>query len=886
MTEYVNGYSGTSDLYQWTQGHFPMGTALTEMLAPLAGSIFGTNFMPLLNMFRVNRQDRPFYEADTAMTLGLRNQFRQMTGGKPSTSGFQAFGRAIASYFMDDKGLAESALTQAARATGAGSYAFGTGGLSMADISGRWNTARYGSYNQNLVELMSGVYNMDFDPNLSKGQRQMMMAGMLRTDSTMLRDYAAMRRAADRLGYGGAWKQDQGFDRNLEDLRSAINQKGATDDATESLKKLVDRLDNTRKSIEAFGEAANTWGRVLRTDANTAMQRMQNLLGSDAFAMFRGNEAALAEMGLNVKHVGGMTGRGSDSVLALAAEAGKYLMARGGPADAAVSVATNAMMQSHGMAGYRVTQEGADKMMTRFMADAQTSDAGYLYFGGYQRFAEQQIAKGSKLSQRDMIRQWDQIVARNGLHVQTLNRALGLNYDINGYAAASQGDFGRDARVQQNGFNMLSFGNARIETMNRILLEGGVRNVNGSQMTYADVRRMSQRAGMDVMDLMGTSQDEFNYRVNQIQDPRLRQTVIRFRSRFGEAFRTMQRNNPGGLGALANSTANEAAAFLSDTNYQRSVRMDQQRERRAQISQGISGKTMMKSVGDMIRSNPNFSIGDILAAAGGDDMTYEELDAIHTIGADKETRAAVGQRLQQLGRSANAEQNAFFKETLAERMKKFAQMRNAKNADGTRKFSDDQAYYGSGLSRLLGGRMDSNGRIRMEEGTDVRSEEFQNDFNKWKDDKRQKAALMENTAKASFDKDLSQLNLVEKAELASRLALADIGKEEAGKKGGNKALSTWYRVALEGKVGSYVPGSGEAVPDSVQQAYEEARKAKINTSDFEKRKAEYMEQMGVQNDQASTAAIMAQVAEQVVKTISSTFGKGGSDAFNVRDMTP
>lgn len=882
MTEgirYGNGYGATSDLWQGLQKYAPTTTGMVEMFAPMLNGMFGMEIMPILNMFRVNRQDRPFYEADTSMTIGLRNQFRNMTGGQPSATGFQSFGRALASYFMDDKGLAESAVSRAAYSSGAATYAFGTGGRSLADVTGGWNGARLGSYNENLVGLMSSVYNTGFDPNVTKGQRQMMLAGMMRGDSTLVRDYASMRRLADEAGVGRSWDSKVGLEENLGNLRKAIDQKGTTDEATESLKKLVDRLDNTRKSIEAFGEAANTWGRVLRTDASTAMQRMQNLLGSDAFSMFQGNEAALTEMGLNVKHVGGITGRGSDSVLALASEAGRYLMSTGGPADTAVNVATNAMLQSNGMSGYRVTQEGADKMMTRFMADAQRTDASYLYFGGYQRFAEQQIARGSKLSQQEMIRQWDQVVNRNGLNVQTLNRALGLNYDINGYATASLGDFGRYAAVQQNGFGLYTYGRARVEAMNNILLNGGVRNRDGSQMTYQNVRQLSRAAGTDVMELLGTNPEEFNRRVNQIGDAGTRREVIRFRSRFGEAFRTTQRNNPNLLGSLRSSTANEAAAFLSDTNYERYVKADKQRELRAQISRGISGKNMAKSIGDLIRSNPNFTLGDVLSAAGGDDLSFQELDVIQSLTADRDMQDSVGRQLQAIGRTSTPEQGAFIRESL----KKFGTLSNARDEKG-RLYSKDRAYKESGLADILGGAI-VDGKLVQVGGLEATPDKFKQAFGKWKAGKAETSGVMRTISKASFGKDLKNLNIIDKGVLAERMALYDIAAEQYEKSGSDVARKMDPRLK---DLYLQMSASSENAFDKkrINAAYEEAKKAKINTTDLEKRKEQYMEQMGVQNDQASTAAILAQVADQVVRTIISTFGSGGSNALNVIDKTP
>ena len=80
------GYNSTSDIYQWLQGAAPVSTGFAEMLAPLVGAMTGVDVMPVLNMLRFNRQDRPFYEADWSMSRQMRDRFRNMTAGEPSST--------------------------------------------------------------------------------------------------------------------------------------------------------------------------------------------------------------------------------------------------------------------------------------------------------------------------------------------------------------------------------------------------------------------------------------------------------------------------------------------------------------------------------------------------------------------------------------------------------------------------------------------------------------------------------------------------------------------------------------------------------------------------------------------------------------------------------
>lgn len=869
MTE---AYNSRSELWEGIAANNPMLAMLLDTLAPVISNMTGFDMMPMLNILRFNRQDRPFYEADTAMAMGMRNQFRTMTSGNPSQTKMQAIGRSLMSYFIDDKALAERAVSQTAMRNGGGMYAFGTGGWSMADVTGGWDRRMYGSYNERLVEFMAGVYNTGLDPNISKGQRQMMAAGVLRADNSLLKTYAEARNMASLLGVSMPDSLDK-----LGDLRQQVRNSVRTgrfgeEEAIEKFDKLIERLEKANKSIELFGEAANTWGRILKTDANTAMQKMQAVLGGDAFASFMGNEQTLNAMGLGLKHVGGVTGRGVNSAMAMVSQAGTYLLAKGGPADTAINVGTMAMMESMGMAGYRVSGESADRMMLQFNADLQTSDASYIYFGGYQQYATQQLRAGRTTPQSQMIREWDQIVRRTGLNVNGINRALGVNWEIGEYAAASQLNFARDAAVMPNGFNLLVYGQGQRELMNNVFINGNVRNANGSQMTYDDVQRLSQAAGMDVMELINTNQTVFSERLRQIVDPRIRNQIISLRTNFENAWNMTRRNNPGVLGSMANYSANEAAAFLSSTALKRSYALDRQRKARIEISKGISGKTMFKSIGDMIRTNANFTLGDILVAAGSEDPSYESLDAINRIATDPETKKELVSRFQALAASEDDETRAFFKEVTSDFIK----------MSGDKSIGLADAYKRT-LGNVIGGEIDSNtGRLRFASFGDDEdiSDRYNRRLEQWREDRQKKAEAMKTISTASLGKDLTQLNATEKMNLAERMALFDMGQDALQNENkydskSRDALGAYRKAVLEGK--------GK---DAIEEAYKAVKNAKVNTAEFEEKKAAYMEQMGIGKDQASYAAIIAQVAEQVVGAFKATFATGGGASINVRDMTP
>lgn len=876
------GYNSTSDIYQWLQGAAPVSTGFAEMLAPLVGAMTGVDVMPVLNMLRFNRQDRPFYEADWSMSRQMRDRFRNMTAGEPSSTNIQMVGRALGAYFLDDKGMAERALNVVAQHTGAGLYAFGTGGLSVADVSGGWNVGAHGRYNDNLVALMADTYNMGFDRNVSKGQRQMLMAGMLRSDRTLLQDYAQARDLA-----GGRWDFRNGLE-GIGELREKLNNTEITDRETEALKKLVDRLDNTRKSLEAFGEAANTWGRVLRTDAQTAMTRMQGLMGGDVYAMFRGNEGALTNLGLAVKHVGGMTGLGDRGMTAAIQEAGKYLMAIGGPAESAVNVATNSMLMSYGMAGYRVTQESAEKQMMRFVAGLTKSDAGSVYFGGYQKFREQQMLRGIRMSSADALRTWDAVMERDGISVRTVNRLLGTDMNISDLTAAAQMNFARDAMASPNASARLMYNQARRERMNNILMVGNVRNANGTQMTFDDVRRMSQMAGMDVVDLANTNETEFMRRSANIANPYARQMARRFRFQLEGAINLARSQHPDVLGEQRGESTNEIMASLSDTQYNRYLALDRQKALRSQISRTIGGKGLFGAITDLMRGNANFTLGDIAVAAGGNDLSYEVLDVLNSATpVDEETRSFMAKRFDALANNENPERKAHFQSRVSE----FNKLLQLRGKNGKALYTAEAAWNASGMENITGVRIE-NGKFKAAEqesnASNIRGEDsaYKEDFDQWKqENKDMKTARQDILARSFKGKKVSDLTYDEKVEYAERMALADMGRAEMKKgKRGNADLANWWMATISGKI----DGTNMWRRDDAHytEFYKQAKEAKAGSVEFEEKKSRYLEELGVSKDQAGTAAMLAGVAKQVVETLISTFSGVGdnSKAINVREV--
>lgn len=812
------GYNLYGDEYNQANKMFPQGMGILELLGAIT---YGTSadINPYLNIFRYNRQDRIFAQSDQILGSQMIRGFRNETGREPSNTPFGAIGRALGSYIGDDKVLAEKALRQAAVATGAGSYAFGTGGRSMADLYNNWGID--GKASEALVGMMSTFYNSDRDPNLNKGQRNMLLANMLESDPYLLQDY-----------------------------RKAVRELKATDDKGgmgADLEDFGDKLKDVKKSLEEFGAAANNWGRLLKTDAIDAMQKVGDLLGGAAFGSFYGNEQALADMASNIKHVGGITGRGAETALAMVQQAGVLLKQAGGPADTAVNVGTYAMLESSGLAGWRTTQEEADKAALQMNANFQKSEAGGLFFGGYSEYLRKN--SGSGKSAQELQREWTDLIRDRGLSVSSVNEILGENYGVGNYRIFAKRGDARDFAASSNEFSLMALQGSREETLNLLSLMSGDERLSASR-----IDQLSKETRTDVLRLasMSYNQRQKEYQRNNVSEANQRR-IEDFSNAFAD--RMQAALDTGALGITGDYET--WARMYSTTHIENVRRMDEQKDIRTKISRATSGKGIAGILNDVVQNNTNFAIGDILAALGGDELSGEAIDEAFRLNSTKEVRDQVIQNISNLG---NEEDISIYKKTINRFLKKAAN--NALTKEDYQDLADiglDYHKYTDRSGKEIEELTTNQGGISEERIRELK----ERDKKRTEEEKKDNETLLNKMTKDEKGEDLTGMKGVQsKMKYASYQAMLNLARdyvETAGKEDEDAKIAQQYIAAVK---------SGNM--DDATKYYDTLKSKKIGDN-LETETSKIMESVGISRDQAGYAAAISEgvsaLVNQMMKVI-------------------
>lgn len=590
MTQGYNSYDIYSEEYQGLGQMFPQLKGLLEFMGMATyGTPFDVN--QYLNVLRYNRQDRPFVQADQRLIGGMLHQFRASSFPQTQTN-WGLFGTAIDQYGFDNKLLAELSLRKAAVVSGAGSYAFGTGG-SMADLYNNWDSSERGNASDALVGLFSSVWNSPKDPNVTKGTRSMLLAGLMQADPYLLREY-----------------------------QNASKEKGV--EYGDSLDKFGDVAKKVTKYLEGFGEAANTWSRVLKTDAEDAMKRLENLFGGAAYGIFQSNPTALAELGYNVKHVGGVTGRGADQTWAMVQQAGYLLNQIGGHSDGAINAGTQAMLLSTGVAGYRTTQEEADKLALRMTTVNQNSEQAALYFGGY---AEYYRKFGGGRDQAAVQAEYDERVQASGLTLNALNRMLGENYNPGDFYAFAERGIARDFQAGPNNFSLRAAEGLSESIRNRIenrLLKTGRIDEGGT------VEGMRRRYGIDIQWYTSANEETRKSIIDEarrngyIKNQEDIDYINRVAAQWEDVTNVMSKNNM--LDVVSGYSSQAILRTTSTTNQRNNEARQKQVAFRTAISSATSGAGIVKSIVDFFKDNPNGTIGEVLSVLSGESLSGEAMN--------------------------------------------------------------------------------------------------------------------------------------------------------------------------------------------------------------------------------------------------------------------
>ena len=894
-------YNLYSEEWNKIQQMLPMIAGLLEMFSGLSRDK-SWDINPLLDIIKYNRQDRPFATIDSSVYRQALNAFNQNTSvsGKPSESNAEMMGRALFDYFGNGRGDAERALRVVLESTGAGVYAFGTGGRSVADaVSGNAFRGK-GGFNTNLTNLLADVYGMETDPSVNKGQRQMLLAGMIEANKGLVEDYANAK-----------------YDKEKK--------------AGDSAEALAQMLDKTRKSLEGFGEAATSWGRVLNTDAVKAMEKLQDLLGGSAFGAFYGRENKLAEMGYDMRHVTAMTGHDTKYGMAMVQQAGTLLKETGGPADTAVQVANATMIQSFGMAGYRVTQEQADKMMLRYNANLQNSEAAAVYFGGFSEFVRQVRQSGdpekANMSFDELADAWNkQIMSEGGVTVAHANRILNTTYGVSDFAMFSKDNFARDLAQGPNGFTVASWRQMREDVFDKL------KDVNPA-LSKANVEALSARAKRDVIGMVNLNENAFMEEVKKIEDLDVRQEVIQFRTLWERGVRTASAN--GELGIFSGQTPNAIASMMTEERARMIEEIDRQRQLRSKISGSINGASMSKTVIDYIAANPNFTLGDLAVAAGTEDIDARGLDALQmlqTTKDDMETlmgnissedkrgmwafRGDVDRFLRKVKNGVDVQEAADVLKPYGVNIKsdtlrgdfvhQLSALAKAGDTDEIMNILKNTKFQVTGkFEKIDKDALDAMSQKLSEISGEAKASQLNDVFSQFEVTVRDSAesihASVTQVSKQELDKSLkareaeykeyaadkerllktyeigrkdkkAEMSTLEKMELSSYQAMMDLARDYLADGGANAAT----QQAAKEYLNLFSKDANTASIDEVKKAFSKLKETELGDELMQKQVG-YLSQMGVTMDQAGMARVLNEVFKQTFEQISTVIKDGAVD---------
>ena len=864
------GYDIYTGFWNKLSASTPGTTGVLEMLAPMLQNT-GMDITPWLNILRYNRQDRPFYEMDSYQATQMVRNFREQTAGPPKETLLASLGNNLAAYFIDNKGLAESAVRYAAGATGAGTYAFGSGGLSMADTMPGWNVRSMGRSAEALTDYMADIYRSEAPESISRGERQMIAARMVGENPDILRDYGRMRRIGLETGL------NQKPNETLEDYAGRLRgmrERGEldpNDKAQQQLVKLAETMERVNRQTDQFGEAMGTWGRILKTDAVTAMRKVDTMLGGSFAAQFSGNEQALQEMAWTMQHTGAVTGRGMNHMRAVADQARQYMIQSGGPAEAAMNVADTAMTQAMGGRRYHLTQEELDKNYTRYNADLWSTDAGRIAAGGWQYFVEQRMRSlrpGQIFDQRAATQEYNAILQSMGgsVTVQNMNRALsratGTNatMQIGDYGNLSDLTYAMDWRSDPNNrFSTISRQQGQRELVNQIAAHAGWRNDDGSLATYDSIYRASNA-------ILGRDRDIFElvqmnpHDLSQLGlDQRQMAYVQNFNRNWQVGVRSMQVNHAGDMGAMANASAMGVANFVSSTSIRREQAVQRQRDMRVRLSSIMPNGGMFRSMVNYLRNNPSATVGEILSAAGTKDLDGKALDALAAIDVSPEDRRELMSTFSKLGDNvlSSKEDRAFFRD----RIDKFRESvaRGDQLFDSAKYLSSIGIGYDAETNRLTVGEFDRGifARQRNEwRGKEIDRGKERSHILEWEDRDGQNG-----------------LSFSEKKAAAERMAVHETIRQHLAKKGpdGPRDNGDYSNMLFAAEAG---------YRDEYEYLYKSVKNTVMKSKDYAANLEKAEKEMGVAYDDQNVASVISNILYAFGQKLGSVLASDGS--VNVR----
>ena len=368
-------------------------------------------------------------------------------------------------------------------------------------------------------------------------------------------------------------------------------------------------------------------------------------------------------------------------------------------------------------------------------------------------------------------------------------------------------------------------------------------SAQGSGMTYDRLYQMNDAIlgkGRDVLELAQMNGHDLSQQGLNRQQMNFVQNVSRM---MQAGTLNMQTNHPEVLGAMGVRSPMEVMRFSSRTARERENTLRRQRDMRTYLSGMVNGGDMFRSMSNLLRNNPDASIGDILAAGGTADLDGKGLDALVNLKMDKENTQEFANTLSKLGNRTNPSQDrAYFHHLMNEASKA---IRDGDNAGAASILSPLGIMYNATTDSFEAGEFD------QKTFTDAR--------NAWSAENRRKLGNRERIVKQhARDGVISDMTFGDKKDAAEHIVAWEIAEEKAKGKSGEK-----YKAYLE--------AVKEGKKEDIDKAYKAIKDDLVKSKGYAEKKEQVEEEMGISHDKSDIGAVVANILHEVGKTFMTKF---------------
>lgn len=669
MTEPTsNNYSARTPAWGYGETYIPKIMQAIDFLASMTeGQTFDVS--RLVNAIKYDSGVRPFVDADYQAQSRMLSDFRYMTS-TPAHTLFESLVQNGTAYMYQDKGVAEQTMRQMS-VMGGGFRAFGFNGLSVADISG-WDTS-LGGYNEALARTMADYYNLPPDNNVSRGERVALMAKMMGGDDTLIRQNAMARdivRQAQGMNFDiglndndpNKWenalknldtnfkKFEEQYQRQRDNLEAESQDEKLTPEERNLRKKEIAGLDTeyeeatklkeafadlakqlhmSEKDLAEFSAAASDWGKIFKTDAVSAVDKVSNALGIDAATAF--TPQTFGMMTRMTQHSAQMSGRSVEHVLGLTGETAKLLAAHDLAPDLAMAIANNAVVSGMSGNGYRNLRTKSERVDMTGSAQMFDSEQGAIYMGTMATMIQNTPNDISGAARRTHEYFMAHGVSMASARAITGNNGLGINE-----LKARRESFDVQEQLAANPEWIADLNVDRVRNDTNVYLRHayglvGNRRVNLLQ----EQNRLSNLIGEDVSDVIANT--SYTKMVDRFGGD-IASQIVRFRdARWAYAGRRITRS--GRLGKnLIGATQEQFNRYMAAGQYRQSGVKLRQAKVRSQLQADYTSGGFFRTLTTAATLAPEITLGDMASIVNELTLNPDTIDLLSTASVDKEGR--------------------------------------------------------------------------------------------------------------------------------------------------------------------------------------------------------------------------------------------------------